>query len=147
MSAEKLGRAIVMAACWHEGQLYAHEPYILHPIRVMQRVMRTHPGDWELAMIAVLHDVIEDGDPDGRADREDLIREAFGARVCEAVMLLSRTEGEPYEHYIARVNGHRDAKVVKIADLRENLGRGARGTLSLADRYSRALDQLGAGHG
>jgi len=51
-----LEQAISIASLAHEGQLdKGGEPYILHPLRVMMKLK-----DYDLRIIAVLHDVIED---------------------------------------------------------------------------------------
>jgi len=52
-----LERAVAIAAQAHAGQRdKAGEPYILHPLRVMLRMATD-----ELQIVAVLHDVLEDG--------------------------------------------------------------------------------------
>ena len=51
-----LEQAISIASLAHAGQLdKGGEPYILHPLRVMMKLK-----DYDLRIIAVLHDVIED---------------------------------------------------------------------------------------
>lgn len=58
-----IDQAIAFAATAHAGQRrrYTGEPYVLHPIEVMQLV-REHDRDWTENMLvaALLHDVVED---------------------------------------------------------------------------------------
>ena len=106
--------AIVLAAAAHRGQFdKAGMPYILHPLRVMQRVEA-----YEERIAAVLHDTVEDGGVELR-----LIRHRFGERIADAVDALSRRIGESYSEFIARCAGDPIARVVKLADLYDNLDR------------------------
>ena len=107
----ELDRAIQIACNVHMGKKdLAGKPYILHPLRVMLQM------DTELEMIiAVLHDVIEDG---GSLEFH-LAR--FSYKVVMTVETLSRRKGEPYEDYIKRVSKSRIATKVKLADLEDNL--------------------------
>ena len=55
--------AVRLAAEAHHGQLDRNgEPYILHPLAVMNLLT---PGDEELLATAVLHDVVEDNSENG----------------------------------------------------------------------------------
>jgi (p)ppGpp synthase/HD superfamily hydrolase len=55
-----LSDAILLATMAHKDQIdKAGLPYILHPLHVMQAVIQTQ-GPGEVAMAAVLHDVVED---------------------------------------------------------------------------------------
>ncbi len=108
-----LERAITIAAQAHQGQTdKAHEPYILHPIRVMLRL--STPDE---RMAAVLHDVLEDTD----WSRMDLEREGFSRAVLDAVEALTRRSDETYEDFLHRVSLNPIALRVKLADLEDNL--------------------------
>ncbi|NTW37933.1 MAG: HD domain-containing protein [Syntrophobacteraceae bacterium] len=108
-----LERAITIAAQAHQGQTdKAHEPYILHPIRVMLRL--STPDE---RMAAVLHDVLEDTD----WSRTDLEREGFSRAVLDAVEALTRRSDETYEDFLHRVSLNPIALRVKLADLEDNL--------------------------
>jgi (p)ppGpp synthase/HD superfamily hydrolase len=110
-----LERAIAIAAEAHRGQTdKAGEPYILHPMRVMLRVR----GETE-RIVAMLHDVVEDGGPAWSLER--LREEGFAAEVVEAVERLTKREGEPYEALIERAAAHPIARRVKLADLEDNM--------------------------
>lgn len=108
-----LERAIAIAATAHAGQKNkGGGPYILHPIRVMMRV------ESDVAkMAAVLHDVVEDTD----WTIDGLRGEGFSEEVLAAVDCLTHREGEDYFAYVERAAGHPIAKLVKLADLEDNM--------------------------
>jgi (p)ppGpp synthase/HD superfamily hydrolase len=108
-----LERAIAVAAAAHQGQTdKAHEPYILHPIRVM---LKLSTPDERTA--AVLHDLLEDTN----WTRADLEREGFCQVVLDAVEALTRRSEETYEDFLHRVSLNPVALRVKLADLEDNL--------------------------
>ena len=110
--------AIALAVETHRGQKdKAGEPYILHPLRVMLRLVWDAP---EAAKIAgVLHDVVEDGD--GQVTVAELRRLGYAQEVVEAVELLSRRPSDTYEQFIERLLPNRIARMVKRADLEDNM--------------------------
>lgn len=57
-----IDQAIAFAAIAHAGQKrkYTDDPYIVHPIEVMQIVRSVEPNREDMAVAAVLHDVLED---------------------------------------------------------------------------------------
>lgn len=111
-----LERAIDIAAEAHAGQLdKAGAPYIAHPMRLMARFLLG--GNEETAIIAALHDVVEDS----KWTLADLRREGFSPQVVSAVDALTRREGEDYLTYVRRAASHPLARFVKEADLRDNL--------------------------
>ncbi|MHB9030476.1 MAG: GTP pyrophosphokinase [Candidatus Latescibacterota bacterium] len=87
-------------------------PYILHPLRVMQR-MRTEREQ----VIAILHDTVEDSD----LSLDDLRREGFPEEVVAGVDALTRREGESYDEYVDRVKINPEAVRVKLGDLEDNM--------------------------
>lgn len=108
-----LDRAIAIASKAHAGQLdKAGQPYILHPLRVMLRFS----VESEM-IVAVLHDVIEDGE----ITYDDLRREGFSEAIIDAVSCLTKKSGEDYSDFILRVSENELAKSVKIADIKDNL--------------------------
>ena len=134
-----LERAIALAAEAHAGMVdKAGAPYILHPLRVMLRV------DGERARIAaVLHDVVEDTD----WTIERLREEGFDPEVLAAVDALTRREGEDYYDFCRRAARHPIARVVKRADIEDNLDLSRIPDPTPADharveRYRRALELL-----
>ena len=138
-----LERAIEIAAEAHRGQAdKAGEPYILHPLRVMLRVR----GETE-RIVAILHDVVEDGGPAWTLER--LRAEGFAADVVEAVDRLTKRDGEPYDMLIERAAGDPIAQRVKLADLEDNISLTRTADPSQkdrqrAERYRRAYERLRA---
>lgn len=109
-----LERAIEIAAKAHAGQLdKAGEPYILHPLRVMLTVV----GGLHERMAAVLHDVVEDT----AVTIQQLEQEGFPPVVLEAVLALTKLDGEGRLAAAARAVRHPVARAVKIADVTDNM--------------------------
>jgi hypothetical protein len=105
-------KALQIAARAHEGQEDKDgQPYILHPLRVMNAV-----EGQEARIAAILHDVIEDAS----VTTEDLRREGFSEAVLAAVDCLTHREGESYADYVVRCKGDDIARRVKLADLEDN---------------------------
>lgn len=109
-----LARAIRIAAVAHGDQLdKAGRPYVLHPVRVMQRV---HHHGLVAEIVAILHDVVEDTP----VTLNDLAEMGFGPDVIAAVDAMTRREGEDYFDYIERCSQDEIACIVKLADLEDN---------------------------
>ncbi len=107
-----LEQAIAFAALVHEGQKdKVGATYILHPLRVMNRM-----NTLAERRVAVLHDVVEDC-----GVTLDQLR---GLKVPErevlAVEALTRGKRESYTKFIERAGRNRLAKRVKLADLADN---------------------------
>lgn len=108
-----LTTAIKIACQAHENQKdKSGVPYILHPLRVMQKFI-----DEETMMVAVLHDVVEDSP----FDLDFLAKEGFTTRILGAVDALTRRENEAYTDFIDRVSLNDLAVKVKIEDIKDNL--------------------------
>lgn len=107
-----LERAIVIATGAHSGQYdKGGQHYILHALRVM---LSMHTEQHRI--VAVLHDVVEDS-----ADiRLPEIEQAFGGRIAAAVDALTKRKGESYDDYLERVKADDIARLVKLADLKDN---------------------------
>lgn len=91
-------------------------------------------SDEILQVIAVLHDIVEDtettlADLDAR----------FPQAVVNAVEALTRRGEESCKEFIDRVARNPNARLVKIADIRDNLRSGAQ---PLRSRYEAALKVL-----
>lgn len=110
---EVLTKSIILATEVHRNQQdKSGQPYILHPLRVMNNV-----DSIEAKIVGILHDVIEDGD----VSEEYMINLGIPHVLVEAVRLLSRVQEEPYLEYVLRVKENPIAKAVKKADLEDNL--------------------------
>lgn len=114
-----LAKAIALAAQSFERiKDKGGHPYILHCIRVMNNL---HTNDEELKIIAILHDWVEDvfkNDPErGLQELRDAV---FSERVVKALDLLTHRKETPYEEYIKMLSHNEDARLVKLADLKDN---------------------------
>ena len=86
-------------------------PYVFHPIHLAEQM-----GDEDTAVVALLHDVVEDTD----YTLEDLRAMGFAPEVLEALSLLTHEETVPYMDYIAAIKQNPIARAVKLADLAHN---------------------------
>jgi (p)ppGpp synthase/HD superfamily hydrolase len=108
-----LEKAIGIAIEAHRGKQDRYgAPYVLHPLRVMGRVSTP-----EAQTVAVLHDVVEDT----RWTFEDLEAEGFPPRIIEALKCVTKQEGEEYEQFVRRSASNPLARIVKLADLEDNM--------------------------
>ena len=120
----KLKKAIEFATKAHEGQTrkYTGEPYIVHPLAVME-IVKTVEHTEEMLMAAVLHDTVEDTD----TTIQDIDRE-FGpvvAQLVEELTDVSKPEdgnrafrkGLDREH---SAQASAQGQTIKVADLISN---------------------------
>ncbi|HLM41536.1 MAG TPA: HD domain-containing protein [Microvirga sp.] len=141
-----LERAIVIASEAHAGQTdKGGAPYILHPLRVMMTALET--GGHEAAIAAVLHDVVEDC-PAWPASR--LAAEGFSPAVMSALDCLTKREGEDYMEFVERCRRDPIARIVKLADLKDNMNLGRISTPTPKDQarietYKKAVSALQQG--
>ncbi len=89
-------------------------PYIIHLMSVYSSVYTE-----EQKVIALLHDTIEDK----KVSEKDLIEIGFPKKIVDDVLMLSRIKPLEYVDYIDRIvkKGSRDAIMVKLADLKNNM--------------------------
>ena len=113
-----LEKAINLATRHHLGQVdLESEPYILHPLRVMFAVRTKYPQNYDAQTVAVLHDIIEDT----TITVKDLRDSSFSDIIIEALVLLTHDKAVDYKEYIIKVSQNPTTKIVKIADLNDNL--------------------------
>ena len=136
---ELYDKALQIAMRAHAGQKdKAGHDYIMHPIRVSERC-----SDLRAKIVALLHDTIEDSDVTA-----DYLREqGFTEEIVEAVLSVTRREGEEYDDYVHRAAQNKLGKMVKRADLEDNMD--VRRYVELTDRdverlrkYLRAWQEL-----
>jgi (p)ppGpp synthase/HD superfamily hydrolase len=112
-----LQRAIRLAVDYHGQDLdKAGKLYILHPLRVMLSVINQ---PIEVQMVAVLHDVVEDTDC-----TFELIEDLFGKDIRSGLESVSRIEypvKELYSDFVLRSKANIIGRLVKIADLKDNM--------------------------
>jgi (p)ppGpp synthase/HD superfamily hydrolase len=113
----RLQRAFRYAAEKHEGQARKQTavPYLSHLMAVASLVLEAG-GDEEMAMAALLHDVVEDC---GGMPRLREIRKQFGARVARIVEGCTDSFVEPKPEWIERKNEY--LREVKRADAETRL--------------------------
>ena len=133
-----LKRALHMALHAHAGQVEKDGgAFIVHPLRVMDFVRHE---DELVAVVAVLHDVVEDSE----ITLQD-VRVAFSDEVADAVDAVTRRDDETYMESIERAKLHPVGRVVKLADLADHLRVGHEKQIpeSLIKRYHKALALMG----
>ena len=110
---KQLVLALKIATAAHRGQKdLGGLDYIMHPLHVADACFI----DSEKC-IALLHDVLEDTPETA----ESLRAKGVADWVIDAVLTLTRKEGESYDEYIVRVGKEKFPRVVKIEDLKHNM--------------------------
>jgi hypothetical protein len=115
-------RAIAFAQAAHGDQRdKAGEPYICHCVRVGAALL----PDMDLAVVGLLHDVLEDTSVT-LAQLSGFLSSIFpdggiAASLLDAIVLLTRPKAMDYKEYIAAIAPHFLARRAKLADLADNL--------------------------
>lgn len=105
-------KALDLATKLHKGQVdKGGNPYIQHPIAVANLVKTE-----EEKCVAILHDTIEDCG----IDAAFLKTEGFPESIINAVVLLSKVEGQTLDEYLIAIKSNELATSVKLADLTHN---------------------------
>ncbi len=96
----------------HNGQLdKSGLPYVFHPYHIAEQMT-----DENTAVVALLHDVIEDTNIS-----LDMLREwGFSEEVLTALSLMTHNPEVPYMEYVAKIKENPIAAAVKREDLRHN---------------------------
>lgn len=111
---DMLSKMLLMATQAHHGFMdKGGKPYILHCLKVMYWLKT---DDEELQCIALGHDIVEDTG----ASYSELLAAGMSERVVDGIRALTKTTGEDYEEYKAKVKANPDAIKVKMQDLRHN---------------------------
>jgi (p)ppGpp synthase/HD superfamily hydrolase len=92
----------------------AGAPYMNHLWRVAEAV--EEHGE-QYFIVGMLHDLLEDC-PEYKVEN---LEKLFGSDIVNAIQILTRDKKELYDSYIIRVNFNDLARVVKIADLKDNM--------------------------
>ena len=112
MSTARLDLAKALCRFAHEGQVdKAGAPYYLHPFAVADKVETE-----DEKIVAYLHDVVEDSNIG-----IDTIIDLFGPKVAEAVVSVTRRDGESYMDFVRRAKQNPIGRKVKLADLEHNM--------------------------
>lgn len=97
----------------HYGQKdKAGKDYYLHPLRVSIRLDLI-----EDKIVALLHDTIEDT---GMTPAK-LLQLGYSQETVDAILSVTRRNGESYAEFIARANTNQIGRLVKMADLEDNM--------------------------
>ena len=129
----ELDAASRIAGIAHQGQTRRDgQPYIMHPTAVQSITKRYYPDNIEAQILAMLHDVMEDGPAQSGLTRRQLFRMVKDAipgdtsaqqSIMNAlrVMTHSKRTHPVYEDYLQLVFSNPLAAVVKVSDLIHNL--------------------------
>lgn len=119
-----LDKAIAIAAKAHEGQKdKAGAPYILHPLRLMAKALERGLG-MDVAVIAVLHDVLEDAETAGpKLDAEALVIAFEGAYLLDDLKGVTKKAAgeETYAEFVERSAARRVSLLVKLLDVEDHI--------------------------
>ena len=97
----------------HEGQKdKSGREYIMHPIRVAESC-----SDPRAKIVALLHDTIEDTE----VTTEYLREEGFPEEIINGILSVTKRDGESYEDFVRRAAENEIGRVVKKADLEDNM--------------------------
>ena len=130
---KELEAASRIAGIAHHNQFRRDgQPYIMHPTAVQAITKQFYPDNIEAQVLAVLHDVIEDGPQYSGLSRRELFRMVKDAipdnpeaqkRIMDALrtMTHSKRTHPVYEDYLELVFSNELAAIVKISDLIHNL--------------------------
>ena len=130
----EVGLASNLIEKFHAGQKYGDGPYTDHLYQVYNSVC-IGSTDERLQVVALLHDILEDTDC-----TEALLRQLFEDNIVDAVVALTKQEGELRGDYLVRVKKNAMARIVKMHDTTCNL----KESLSRMDkkRIAKYADQL-----
>ena len=126
-----IDRAIMIASIAHAGQKdKADKPYILHPLRVMLTVASDKNATDEQKIVAVLHDVIEDT----YVQEQQLRENGFSEDIINAIKSVTKIKGESRMDAAKRTKLNAIGRVVKLADLKDNMDLSRIENLTAKDR-------------
>lgn len=133
-----LYEAVKIAVDAHADQVdKAGAPYITHPLRVMAALTAARWSE-EIVAAGMLHDVVEDT----TVTLEDISDATRSPHVASIVDGVTRRRGETYRAFVTRAAEHPDTRLVKRADVADNMIRSP-AILSMLKRYAMAEKILG----
>jgi|ERR1700722_424053 len=148
---KRIEGAIKLASDVHMNQTdLGGYPYIFHPLRVLgaveYKIRNLNIKDSESVLCsAILHDCIEDCD--NKDEMHVYIEKFFGLTVIKTVDSLTRREHESWKSYMSRVKEHWAPRIIKMADLDDNLDESRLKEITEKDlqrnkMYQKALNEL-----
>lgn len=112
-TAKLLDKAALICVTKHAGQRDKMGcAYFQHPMRVAM-----HCTTDAEKIVALLHDTIEDND----VTPDYLLAEGFPREIVDAVLSVTKREGESYVDFVRRASQNHIGRVVKLRDLEDNL--------------------------
>lgn len=141
---QRTEQAACMAQQAHKGQIDRDgKPHFDHCRRVADRINANSTREnyeklRDYIVVAFLHDTLED-----TALTYGEIESNFGDVIATAVVALTHLDGdETYRQFIIRAARNPIARVVKVADIQDNLSRKDAKSFHKHDLYLWALDYL-----
>ena len=134
--AKLLDKAALICVTNHQGQRDKMRcAYFQHPMRVAMRCSTDHEK-----IVALLHDIIEDTN----VTPEYLLSEGFPQFIVDAILSVTKRDGESYEDFVARAKENPIGRIVKIHDLEDNLNvmRLDEVSSEMANRFTKYLKSL-----
>ena len=134
--ANLLDKAALICVTKHQGQRDKMGcAYFQHPMRVAMRCSRD-----DEKIVALLHDTFEDTD----FTPENLLSEGFPQYIVNAILSVTKRDGESNEDFVARAKENPIGRKVKIHDLEDNLDimRLDEVSPSMATRFTKYLKAL-----
>lgn len=119
-----------------------------HSLRVYHKTLLYHENSFELLIIALLHDVLEDT-KFSLQDLKNMYYNKFqflcnnSEIIFNSLVAITRQKSEIYIDYITRCKNDDYSRIIKFLDIEENLMRCFESqNKSLAERYLNALNVL-----
>lgn len=111
-----IAKAFKLSMKAHSGQFRfdGQTPYFSH---ILDTVNNLDTEDEDIVIAAYLHDILEDTP----TTIDDLRAEGFSEASIQAVLTLTKLEGQDYQSYLDNVKSNPIARAVKIADMTANL--------------------------
>lgn len=112
-------------------------PYVFHPFHLAEQM-----DDEYSVVVALLHDVVEDGE----ITLEELRRE-FPNEIVEAISLMTHDVNVDYFEYVKAIKMNTLARKVKLADLKHNSDKTRLNVITAKDelryqKYQKAIEIL-----
>lgn len=127
----------------HSGQVdRAGKPYFNHIQRVFKSIRQKFPSDDSIAIVALLHDSVED-----TSMSISKIEKMFGKEISQSINAITKRNNEEYSSYLRRVKRNKMARIVKLVDIKDNLNLDRLPNPGLEDfkrveKYKRAIKYL-----
>lgn len=117
MSLEIVARAETIARIAHTGQKYAGEDFFDNHLVPVRELLKLSGYGLDYQAAGLLHDVIEDTEETA----ESLLAKGIPRHVVEAVVAVSKIDGQTHEEYLEGIMRNPLAVAVKFCDSTYNL--------------------------